>query len=134
MKNSKQHAVTVVLDPAYGDRIGRLIEYGPLWIVETADNSRAWNAWGPFAQNSALFTVRDPEARLENSLGALPDVLDHFGDASFADMPYRRCNVIGIIASNDVEQALAKSKIMIVEKYDEGFACVLPGDVDLMAL
>jgi len=109
--------VRLVVDPAFGERLASLPLVGPIWVMDSPQNTpvahRLWHASRP-GDDLDLTTFKPGEglAADEEAIRKLDDIEDHHAGYS-QDPPYSVLEIIGCGASEQLVQALA----------DFGFRC-----------
>jgi hypothetical protein len=127
--------VIVIVDPDYGDRLNRVEQLAPVWVVDTQINKKAferlWKAHPnpDYREKGAITSFRtpDPEDRLSSLLGIMPELAIHHGDVEENELVFPKgfvlC-VIGLAIADDVISALRELGFKSFIETTEGFeAC-----------
>jgi hypothetical protein len=114
-------SIALVLDPAFGPRLGDLARRMPVWIVSSVDNDIAIaiarrEGAGPV---TTLF-VRKEESKRETLLRALCDIDEHHGPASSAS-PYTELLVYGGAAEVLLPDDMRELGLAEVKPLPDGF-------------
>ena len=112
MSDSSPYIVTLVVDPAFGDRLAELPSGTPVWIVESPANraavQRAWTAVPSATHPNGVTIFRgaqgDPVASCK---GVLSEIDLHHGVHSHVP-PYSGLEVIGAEITPELSAALAE--------------------------
>ena len=119
------YRVRIVVDPAFGERLGRLPPGEPVWIVDSAVNTPAVHrlrAARPAASHlSGVTNFRaDADQPAALLLGILDQVDLHHGAYS-TSTPYAEAEVYGVALSPSIEQAFRALGFERFQATREGF-------------
>ena len=128
---SEPYRVFVVLDREYGERLGKLAQSGPVWIVDTpANQTVAQQIWAANPDRSHLkgvttFKFGDDSSSEDILINEL-DVIDlHHGMYS-AKPPYTILEVIGTGITARLKAELSNFGFYDFQKTDQGFRATRP--------
>ena len=122
----------VVVDPNYGNRLGKVAQFAPVWVVATPGNKDAcqqlWKT-SPVSDHRekgaiTSYQVRDAEDRVANLLDILPTLQEHHGQIcgdylSFPDGFV--LEVIGLTLTGSLTNALQEFGFASFFEKPEGF-------------
>jgi hypothetical protein len=121
--------LTVIVDPAFGERLADRPADEPVWIVESEVNTpvvkRLWKTRSPSSHLTGitLFQAAAGLSAEEELIAHLDDIDLHHGEYS-ADPPYSVLEVIGCHPSDKVVIALGEFGFRITSATQAGFvAC-----------
>ncbi len=132
--SDRAYSVALVVDPAYGDRLGALAVAMPVWIADTPTNRAAAEAlWRrapssiPHTASGAIttFQVQPSESRSAWARSILGDIDLHHGEYSHMP-PYSALEVIGTEVTDDLREALSEYGLTEVESREDGFRASTP--------
>jgi hypothetical protein len=125
------YSVSVVLDREFGPQVRRLLEGGPVWLVDSSINrDSAQKLWSEFPERNHLDGVTVFDAALDRDPGQIlidemPTIDEHHGMYS-ADPPYTVLRVIGYELNSEVEKTLAEFGFNSFCRTSEGFVAKRP--------
>ena len=123
------YSVTIVVDPAYGERLTGLPEGVPVWIAESpvnrevAERLRRERPSSTAADGITVFAVDPAESPADWCAAILGDVDLHHGQLSH-DPPYGALDIIGATPTTALEAALREYGLGAPELRPGGFRCV----------
>ncbi|HEY2389804.1 MAG TPA: hypothetical protein VGK22_01410 [Candidatus Angelobacter sp.] len=127
----------VVVEPDYTTRLESTAQNAPLWIVASQQNKsaceRIWksNPHIDHRENGAItsYKISNPENRLENLSGIIPDLQLHHGEIQNSEPSFPSgfvLEVIGLPLADNVAEALREFGFTSFIRTTEGFqACTL---------
>ncbi len=124
--NSKLYRVHVVVDPLYGEKLGRFPSDEPIWIVDTEVNRpvverlRRERKICNNLEGITSFKTSTDKSREDIFLEELATIDLHHGEYSH-DPPYSVLNVIGAACSGTLKEALKEYGFTEYERTAEGF-------------
>ena len=128
---SEPYRVVVVVDRNYGQRLARLADSGPVWVVDSPTNrTAAQQIWAVDPTRSHLegvTTFKSPEERSsEDILINELDTIDlHHGTHS-ANTPYTVLDVIGTTVTGKLKTELEQFGFDDFQETPQGFRAVRP--------
>jgi hypothetical protein len=125
MSDSAPYIVTLVVDPAFGDRLAELPRGAPVWIVESPTNraavQRAWAALPTATHLDGVTIFRGEESdAVASCLDVLSQIDLHHGAHSHVP-PYSGLDVIGAELAPELRAALAKYGMTELTPRTDGF-------------
>lgn len=124
--SESSYAVGIVVDPAFGGRLGVLAERMPVWLAATPANQAAakahWRSHSPGSRGSGVTTFRvdDREGPKEWLAGILATVIEHHGEHSHTP-PVNVLLILGVEPEPDLRKELASHGFHRVTTIPEGF-------------
>lgn len=127
--------LVVIVDPDYGDTLGKVAQSAPLWIVDTKENKdvyeRLWkiSPHRDHREKGAVTSYKstNPEDRLGGLLRILPQLETHHGELVVNELAFPEGFVLGVIGlqmDSEVTTALREHGFKSFIKTSEGFeAC-----------
>jgi hypothetical protein len=126
MSNAEPYIVTVVVDPAFGDRLAELPSTVPVWIIESPANRAAvQRAWAGRSSSSThldgvtIFRGEENDAAA-SCKGVLSDIDLHHGAYSHVP-PFTGLEVIGAELTPELSAALAEYGLTQLTPRANGF-------------
>jgi hypothetical protein len=132
---AEPYRIFVVLDRDYGQRLCRLAQTGPVWVVDTpANRTAAEQSWVAHSSRSHLEGVTtfkfgensSPEDILINEL----DTIDLHHGAYSANPPYTVLEVIGAAVTAKLKGELSRFGFHQFRDTAEGFCAIRPLPTD----
>jgi len=129
--NVDPYSVAVVLDRDYGPRLWKLLEAGPVWIVDSQVNREiAEKVWKEFPSRDHLdgvtvFKAESHRSAEEVLIDEFETIDLHHGGYS-ADPSYTVIKVVGIAPTAEVKMALSRYGFESFSDTAEGFQAVRP--------
>ena len=128
---SEPYRVFVVVDREYGERLGKLAQSGPVWIVDTPVNRAvAQQLWAANPNRSHLDGVTTfkfgEDSPSEDILINELDAIDLHHGVYSANPPYTILEVIGIGITAKLKAALLDFGFNDFQETDQGFRAMRP--------
>jgi len=120
--------LAVVVDRAFGERLGALAKRVHVWVCATAENQQIASSYRATQQSFSLdlgvttFRVSDSDSPEAMLIRVLPDVELHHGRYSHTP-PWQALEVYGVAATPRVRDSLAGLGVSEFADTPEGFVC-----------
>ena len=124
------YAVSIVLDREFGSRLRGVLEFGPIWVVDSSTNREAaqklWAELPDFNHLTGITVFKaGTSTPAETLIGEIATIDLHHGEYS-ADPPYTAIRVFGCEPEPEVRNALAEFGFDSFKPTVDGFEAVRP--------
>lgn len=129
--NQEPYSVSIVVDRNYGQLLRELIEFGPVWIVESpANRESSQQLWESFPTRThpdgvTLFKAAETSSPEDMLVDWMDTIELHHGVYS-ADPPYTAIRVVGTTVTPHLREVLGTFGFDSFTMTDEGFRAVRP--------